>query len=118
MLAPFLILLVITTLFIGFEAAFYLGIGLFGLAFWLYGGNPIFRMVGSIFTTMGMVLFLITFTYYYVTLQFFPSNPFKFRFLGQVAETVGMGWRWSAYKLGEIILSYARPVNSTALARS
>jgi hypothetical protein len=106
MLSPFLLLMIISALFIGFEPCLYLAIGLMGLACYTMSENPLVKGFGSICLGTGMTMFLVSFIYYFATFQFLPPDPFRFRFLSLAMSKIGWGWRYLAQKLGEVLMEW------------
>jgi len=72
-------IIIITSLFLGFEPSFYCGMSLFGLSFWKLGEKPKLKKIGVVLCIVGTILFYATFVYFFSTGSFFPENPFEFK---------------------------------------
>ena len=69
----------ITSIFLGFEVSFYYGISLLGLSLWRLGNEDRLKKYGIIVCTVGTILFFVTFVYYLSNGLIFPENPLEFK---------------------------------------
>jgi hypothetical protein len=76
--------ILITSIFLGFEAPFYYAISLIGFSFWKFGTDDKVKKIGVIICAIGTVLFYITFVYYLTAGILLSEEPFKFRIFGLV----------------------------------
>lgn len=76
----------ITSIFLGFEVSFYYGISLLGLSLWKLGNNEKLRKSGIIICTIGTIFFFITFVYYLSSGLIFPEKPLEFKLPGFIYE--------------------------------
>jgi len=74
----------ITSIFLGFEVSFYYGISLLGLSLWRLGTNERMKKSGIIICTIGTIIFFITFVYYLSAGMIFPENPLDFKLPGLI----------------------------------
>jgi len=80
--------ILITSIFLGYEAPFYYGIGLIGFAFWRFGLDDRTKKAGIIVCVIGTLLFFITFVYYLVSGIVFPDQPFEFKTLSFIYTSI------------------------------
>jgi len=73
--------IIITSIFLGFEVPFYYGISLLGLAFWRLGNDELLKKSGILICAIGTTLFFITFVYYIAEGIIFPDRPFEFKLI-------------------------------------
>ncbi len=78
--------IIVPSLFVGFELPLYFGIALIGLAFWLYSDDEALKFIGTQVARIGFILSIVAFMYYFYSGQFFVTEPFEFRFLKVVIE--------------------------------
>jgi hypothetical protein len=78
--------IIVPSLFVGFELPFYFGMALIGLSFWLYSDDEFLKFIGTQIARMGFMLSIIAFVYYALSGQFFTTGPFEFRFLKAMVE--------------------------------
>lgn len=92
--------IIIPSLFVGFELPFYFGLALIGLSFWMYSDDELMKFIGTQVARIGFILSIIAFIYYAFSGQFFTTEPFEFRFLrlmidffiefyAKIANTIG-----------------------------
>jgi len=79
--------IIISSIFLGFEVPFYYGISLLGLSLWRLGNDDRLKKAGIIICAIGTTLFFITFVYYLAEGIIFPEKPFEFRILGLISQT-------------------------------
>ena len=78
----------ITSIFLGYEAPFYYGISLIGFAFWRFGNDEKVKKIGTIICLVGTLLFFITFVYYLISGIIFPDKPFEFKTLSFIYGSI------------------------------
>lgn len=81
MIVALLPVLVVPSLFFGFELPLYLFFGLVGMILWIYIDDPIANFIGSQLARIGFALFIVAFIYYFFSGNLFTTKPFEFRFL-------------------------------------
>jgi hypothetical protein len=81
-------ILIIASIFLGFEVSFYYGISLLGLSFWRLGTGEKIKKAGIILCTVCTLLVLMTFVYYINAGIFFPEQPFEFKAMGFYLQTL------------------------------
>ena len=96
--------IIVPSLFFGFELPFYLGIGLIGLAFYMYSNDPVMNFIGSNLTRAGFVLFIVAFMYYAFSGKLLMTEPFEFRFLRTFISVFVEFWIRVADFIGSVIL--------------
>ena len=74
-------IMLILSVFVGYEPVFYMGIGFFGLSFWLFSETSKIKNIGLILFIISQVLFLSSLVFYFSGGQFPPENAFEFRML-------------------------------------
>jgi len=75
----YLPMIIISSIFFGFESSLYCGISLLGFAYWRLSEKSTYKKVGLVIFIIGMILFFLAFVYFFITERFFPENPFEFR---------------------------------------
>lgn len=90
---------VITFIIFGAELPTYLTLGIIGLT--MYNSqNPFLRFTGVFLSRIFIILFFVTFFYYFGVRTFFPENPFEFKFL-----MVGLDYfNETSNRIGEFVL--------------
>lgn len=89
----------------GIELALYFTVCIVGLIMSLYSKNSLVAFIGGWVWRAAMIIILVTLIYYTVNKMFFPSDPFKFQFLGiAIFYTAGVLNNVSKY-IGELVLS-------------
>jgi len=88
MIILYLPMIIVSSLFFGFESSLYCGISLIGFAFWKLSESPKYKKVGLVIFIIGTILFHITFVYYFITEKFFPENPFEFRMPDLILKSI------------------------------
>lgn len=96
--------IIVPSLFFGFELPFYLGLGLIGLAFYLYSNDPVLNFIGSQLSRAGLVLFTVAFMYYFFSGRIFVTEPFEFKFLKAFIYSFLELWEKVANIIGRIVL--------------
>ena len=72
--------------FIGYEPVIFMGIGLLGMVFWLFGEDTVFKRNAFIVFLIGEALFIAS-TLFHISGEIFPpKNGFSFIFLPTVAR--------------------------------
>ncbi len=87
MIVASLPIIIITSIFLGFEVPFYYGISLLGLSFWRLGNNERLKKSGIIICIIGTTLFFITFIYYIAEGIIFPDKPFEFKIISLIYQS-------------------------------
>ena len=67
--------ILIASIFLGFEAPFYYGISLLGFSFWKFGTDDRVKKIGIFVCAIGTVFFYLTFVYYLVAGILLPEKP-------------------------------------------
>jgi len=80
--------ILITSIFLGYEAPFYYGIALMGFAFWRFGSDDRMKKAGIIVCVIATIFFFITFVYYLVSGIIFPEEPFEFKTLSFIYNSI------------------------------
>lgn len=88
MIVASLPIILITSIFLGFEAPFYYSISLLGLSLWRWGGEERLKKSGIIICMVGTILFSITFVYYLVEGIIFPDKPFEFKTISLIFKSL------------------------------
>jgi hypothetical protein len=88
MIAIYLPMIIVSSLFFGFEPALYCGISLLGFAFWRLGEDPRYKKLGVIIFIICTIIFQTAFIYFFITDNFFPENPFELKIPFVIANTI------------------------------
>jgi hypothetical protein len=78
----------ITSIFLGFEVSFYYGISLLGLSLWRLGKEENLKKIGIFICTIGTIFFFVTFVYYLTNGLIFPENPLEFKIPMMIYEKI------------------------------
>jgi len=97
-------LVIVPSLFIGFELPLYLGMGLLGTMMWLYVEDPALNFIGSQLARVGFILFVVAFMYYFFSGSILGTQPFEFRFLKLLGGFFMDTYRWIVNTIGNTIV--------------
>lgn len=74
-------LMLILAFIVGYEPVIFMGVGLFGMIFWLFGEDPKFKRDAFIVFLIGEAFFVISVLFYIYNGQVPAKDPFQFLFI-------------------------------------